>query len=157
MIWGLVNRPDLPRTHEKITSYKLCLFMRLFFAKKYIFPSSRLSARKEIEMKNITENTLGARIKAQRIRCGMTQEELAEVMCIPKSTISAYEDDKVDIKSSVIVELAKYLETDANYLLGMEDTEDGAFINEAMKLLKQIKDEKVKRLLLKQIAAVVEE
>ena len=42
----------------------------------------------------LTENTLGARIKAQRIRCGMTQEELAEAMCIPKSTISAYENDK---------------------------------------------------------------
>ena len=108
-------------------------------------------------MKNTTENTLGARIKAQRIRCGMTQEELAEVMCIPKSTISAYENDKVDIKSSVIVELAKVLETDANYLLGMEDSEEDAFINEAMELLKKIKDEKVKHLLLRQIEATVEE
>lgn len=108
-------------------------------------------------MKNITENTLRARIKAQRIRCGMTQEELAEVMCIPKSTISAYENDKVDIKSSVIVELAKVLEPDANYLLGIEGSEEDAFINEAMELLMKIKDEKVKRLLLKQIAAVVTE
>ena len=33
-------------------------------------------------------------------------------MCIPKSTISAYENVKVDIKSSVIVEIAKVLETD---------------------------------------------
>ena len=107
-------------------------------------------------MKNTTE-TLGARIKAQRIRCGMTQEELAEVMCIPKSTISAYENDKVDIKSSVIVELAKMLETDANYLLGIEVPEEDAFINEAMELLKQIKDEKVKHLLLKQIAVGIEE
>ena len=49
------------------------------------------------------------------------------------------------------------LETDANYLLGMEDPEEDAFISEAMDLLKQIKDEKVKRLLLKQIAVVVEE
>lgn len=85
----------------------------------------------------------------------MTQEELAEVMCIPKSTISAYENDKVDIKSSVIVELAQVLETDANYLLGIEWSEEDAFINEAMELLMKIKDEKVKRLLLKQIAAVV--
>ena len=108
-------------------------------------------------MKNITENSLGARIKAQRIRRGMTQEELAEMMCIPKSTISAYENDKVDIKSSVILELAKVLETDANYLLGMEAPEKDAFINEAMELLKQIKDEKIKQLLLKQIEAVVED
>lgn len=76
---------------------------------------------------------------------------------IPKSTISAYENDKVDIKSSVIVELAKNLETDANYLLGIEVSEEDAFINEAMELLMKIKDEKVKRLLLKQIVAVVTE
>lgn len=107
-------------------------------------------------MKNITENTLGARIKAQRIRCEMTQEELAEVMCIPKSTISAYENDKVDIKSSVIVELAKALETNANYLLGMENPEESAFINEAIELLKKIKDEKVSQLLLVQIEALTD-
>lgn len=107
-------------------------------------------------MKNTTENTLGARIKAQRIRCGMTQEELAEVMCIPKSTISAYENDKVDIKSSVIVELAQVLETDANYLLGIEVPEEDAFFNEAMKLLKRVDDDKIRRLLLRQITVAVE-
>ena len=108
-------------------------------------------------MKNTTENTLGARIKAQRIRCGMTQEELAEVMCIPKSTISAYENNKVDIKSSVILELSKVLETDANYLLGIEVPEEDEFVYEAMELLKQIRDEKIKRLLLKQIGVLVED
>ena len=66
----------------------------------------------------IKEETLGQRIRAQRIRLGMTQEELAEEMCVPKSTISAYENDRVDIKSSVIVELSKLLETNPNYLLG---------------------------------------
>ena len=51
-------------------------------------------------MNNITlaENTLGQRIKAQRMKMGYTQEQLAEIMCVPKSTISAYENDKVDIK-----------------------------------------------------------
>ena len=54
-----------------------------------------------------------------RIRMGMTQEQLAEVMCIPKSTISAYENDKVDIKGSVLVELSEHLDTTPNYLLGI--------------------------------------
>ena len=31
-------------------------------------------------------------------------------MCIPKSTISAYENDKVDIKGSVIVELLRQID-----------------------------------------------
>lgn len=71
------------------------------------------------KMKNfINEETLGQRIKAARIRMGMTQEQLAEVMCIPKSTISAYENDKVDIKGSVLVELSEHLDTTPNYLLG---------------------------------------
>ena len=74
----------------------------------------------------LAEETMGQRIKAQRIRIGLTQEQLAEAMCVPKSTISAYENDKVDIKSSVIVELSKVLETDANYLLGIEAPEEDA-------------------------------
>ncbi|WP_081345358.1 helix-turn-helix domain-containing protein [Kandleria vitulina] len=54
-----------------------------------------------------------------RIRMGMTQEQLAKVMCIPKSTISAYENDKGDIKGSVLVELSEHLDTTPNYLLGI--------------------------------------
>ena len=54
----------------------------------------------------LAENTLGQRIKAQRIRMGLTQEQLAEKMFVPKTTISTYERDASDIKSSVLVELA---------------------------------------------------
>ena len=107
-------------------------------------------------MKNITnEETLGQRIKAARIRKGYTQEELAEVMHIPKSTVSAYENDKVDIKGSVLVELAEHLDTTPNYLLGVEEKEDGAFVMEMKSLLSQISDEKTKAILLAQIKAIV--
>ena len=67
-------------------------------------------------MKNITENTLGARIKAQRIRCGMTQEELAEKMCTTKSMISYYENNHGDMKQSLIEEFAGILGTTKEYL-----------------------------------------
>ena len=60
----------------------------------------------------IKEETLGQRIRAQRIRLGMTQEELAETTFILKPTTSNYENDRIDIKSSVIAELAKVLKTD---------------------------------------------
>lgn len=66
------------------------------------------------------KDTLGQGIKSQRKRLDMTQDELAEIMHIPKSTISAYENDKVDIKGSVIVELSKCLFTNPNYLLGFD-------------------------------------
>jgi len=82
---------------------------------------------------SIKEETLGQRIRAQRIRLGMTQEELAEVTYIPKPTISNYENDRIDIKSSVIAELANALQTDPNYLiLGEKATKaDDGFMNEA--------------------------
>ena len=107
-------------------------------------------------MKNIiNEETLGQRIKAARIRKGYTQEQLAEVMCIPKSTISAYENDKVDIKGSVLVELSGHLDTTPNYLLGVEDKEEDEFVLKAEQLLSKIKDEKTKKILLAQITAVL--
>ena len=41
-------------------------------------------------------------------------------MYIPKSTISAYENDKVDAKKSTIAGLIKALDRDANYFYGIE-------------------------------------
>lgn len=106
---------------------------------------------------SIKEETLGQRIRAQRIRLGMTQEELAEITFIPKPTISNYENDRIDIKSSVIAELAKALETDPNYLILGEKAPEVAngFMNEAEGLFSKITDPKVQEMLLKQIRALV--
>ena len=99
MIWG----HDPPRTHEKIIGLKLTLFVRLFFF--------RLSARKEEKMSKLNnETTLGQRIRAQRIRMGMTQEELAELLYMKKSTISYYENDKKEMRASGLADLAKALD-----------------------------------------------
>ena len=57
----------------------------------------------------IKEETLGQRIRAARIRMGMTQEELAEKMCTTKSMISYYENDHGDMKQSMIAEFAVIL------------------------------------------------
>lgn len=100
----------------------------------------------------LSEGTLGQRIKAQRIRVGFTQEQLAEIMCLPKSTISAYENDKVDIKSSVIAELSRHLATKPDYLLGFE-TGENPYVITATAILQGIKDEKIKALLIGQMKA----
>ncbi len=71
-------------------------------------------------MKKIDNSTMGGRIKEQRIKAGMTQEQLAEKMCITKVAISQYENNKVDIKGSVLVEIAGILDTTAGYLLNSE-------------------------------------
>lgn len=103
-------------------------------------------------MQNYKVDTLGHRIKKARVRQGYTQEQLADIMHIPKSTISAYENDKVDIKGSIIVELAKTLTTTPNYLLGMDLTDDDSFIH----LLNKINDSKVREMIIVQLEALAE-
>ena len=103
----------------------------------------------------INYNSLGHRIKVQRLNRGMTQEQLAEIMCVPKSTISAYENNKVDIKSSVIVELSRVLDVSPNYLLGV-DMEDDPVIVEIVTFLHKVHDNKIKSILYAQIMAISE-
>ena len=86
--------------------------------------------------KNFTEDTFGQRIKAARVSKGLTQEELAEIMYIPKSTISAYENDKVDAKKSTIEGLIKTLDKDANYFYGIEQK-----VNPRVQRLSELADE----------------
>ena len=74
---------------------------------------------------SIKEETLGQRIRAQRIRLGMTQEELAEALYVEKSIISYYENDKKEMRASGLAEIAKVLQTTPNYLLGFADNNDG--------------------------------
>ena len=100
--------------------------------------------------------TIGMRIKEQRKKMRMTQEELAEIMCVPKSTVSAYENDKVDIKGSVLIELSNMLYTTPNYLLGYGDKPGVGDEAEAMNdvvssIFNRIKDDKVKELIIAQI------
>ena len=100
------------------------------------------------------EKTIGQRMKECRKRLGMTQEKLAEIMCVPKTTISTYERDASDIKSSVIIELAKHLETTPNYLLGFT----GDSVTEKIVVaLEKIGDEKIKEMLYIQVKALVGE
>ena len=53
----------------------------------------------------------------------MTQEALADVLYAKKSTISEYENDKIDLKYSVLKEIAKALDTCVSYLSGEQDEE----------------------------------
>ena len=104
--------------------------------------------------KRYKEDTLGQRIRAQRTRLCMTQEELAEALYVEKSTISYYENDKKEMRASGLAELAKVLQTTPNYLLGYEDETDEEFVLEVLSLLSGIKDETVKKVILAQIKAV---
>ena len=108
-------------------------------------------ARKEEKMDTINsmKKTLGERIREQRILMQMTQEELAEELCVKKSTISMYENDKVDIKGSILIELSGVLHTSPNYLLGMEEYEEDLL--EIITVYKNLKGSKTKQIALEQM------
>ena len=62
-------------------------------------------------------------IQECRVKMGMTQEKLAETLITKKSTISAYENDKIDIKVSVLKDLAKVLCTNVSYLVDGDEND----------------------------------
>lgn len=94
-----------------------------------------------------SEGTLGSRIKKLRKELGITQDKLSEDMLIPKTTLSSYENDKVDIKGSVLLELSRHLFTSPNYLLGFDSENEGD--NQSSEPIAvnyhKIKDKKVQR------------
>ena len=54
------------------------------------------------------------------------------------------------MRASGLAEIAKVLQTTPNYLLGFVDNNDG-FADEALGLLRDVKDQSVREILLKQI------
>lgn len=98
------------------------------------------------------EMTMGMRIRESRVKMGMTQEELAEQICSKKSLISQYENDKVDIKGSVIVELAEYLGTTTGYLLNGEVGDVfGEEEKEMLEFMAMLKNSELKKVAVQQI------
>ena len=61
---------------------------------------------------------------------------------------------KKEMRASGLAELAKVLQTTPNYLLGFADNNDG-FADEALGLLRDVKDQSVREILLKQIRALI--
>lgn len=61
------------------------------------------------------------RIKERRTALGMTQEELGEKLGLQKSAIAKYENGRVEnIKRSVILKMAAFLECSPSYLMGFD-------------------------------------
>ena len=82
--------------------------------------------------------TIGQRIKECRKAMGMTQEELANALYIPKTTVSSYERDVVDMKMGIIKELAKALHTTVGYLIDGENLELDEDIKQMVKMLQEM-------------------
>ena len=87
------------------------------------------------------EKTIGMRIKECRMKLGMTQQDLADSLYIPKTTVSSYERDVVDMKMGIIKELAKVLYTTAGYLIDGEKVELDENVMQVAMLLQEMPEE----------------
>lgn len=100
-------------------------------------------------------NTVGARIRECRKEMGYSQETVAAMLYMKKTTICKYEKDLHDIPSSVLVELAKALHTTPNYLL-LGDVEADDWMDDMIQMLEKIQKPEIKELVKKQIALLVQ-
>ena len=85
--------------------------------------------------------SLGGRIRELRQERGLTQEELGEKLFMRKSTISEYENDQIDIKCSVLREIAAALHVFPEYFFMADDINPK--IRDAVFVLSSITDEKL--------------
>ena len=102
------------------------------------------------------EKTIGQRIKEYRKKRGMTQEELAEAMFTRKSTISDYENDKIDFKISVLRELARVLGTSVTYLAEENAVNIEDEIMQMAMVLQQIKSSELRKAAIAQVKVLAE-
>ena len=79
------------------------------------------------------------------MKMGMTQEELAEALLTKKSTVSAYENDKIDIKISILKQIAALLGTTVAYLADDEKTEIGEDVMQVALLLQGMQNEELRK------------
>ena len=101
------------------------------------------------------EKTLGMRIRECRVKLGMTQEELAEALLTKKSTISAYENDKIDIKVSVLKDLAKVLCTNVSYLVDGDENDIAPEIMQVAVMLQAIQNKELRKVAIEQMKILV--
>ena len=102
------------------------------------------------------EKTLGQKIREYRRKRGMTQEELAEKLLSKKSTISEYENNKIDIKISILREIAKVLGVPLSCFLCEQDEDADDEIMQMAMALKQIKSKELRKAAIKQVMILAE-
>lgn len=62
----------------------------------------------------------GSTLKSLRLRSDLTQEQLAQKLCLTKSVISAYETGLRMPSYEVLIELSRLFKVSTDYLLGLE-------------------------------------
>lgn len=98
--------------------------------------------------------TIGSRIRAARKEMGYSQEELAALLYMKKTTICKYEKDLHDIPSSVIVQLARILHTSPNYLL-LGEGKANRWKDDMICIIEEINSPIMRQLAMEQMRSIV--
>ena len=124
------------------------LFCTLFFG-----CISGLRSGMESKMtKKIDNTTIGGRIKKRRNDLGLSQEELAEKLFTSKQMISAYENNKTELKLQIVKELAVALGTTTSFLIdGNEAVTYKEETAELVALFNCINKEEVRKIAIEQL------
>lgn len=97
-------------------------------------------------------STIGSRIRDRRKELGMSQEELAEKFYTSKQMISAYENDKTEIKVSVLRELVSALDTSTSYLVdGISEVRYTPQVEEMIENFSRLDNDKIREIAIQQI------
>ena len=67
-----------------------------------------------------------------------------------KSTVSAYENDKIDIKISILKQIAKVLDITVFYLAGEQDEDINSDVMQMAKVLQQIQSNELRKVAVEQ-------
>ena len=62
----------------------------------------------------------GKRLRDLRQERGLTQKQLAEMLCITQSTVGKYEREELQPNVDIILKICATLEISSDYLLGIE-------------------------------------
>ena len=122
-----------------------------------IFPFARLQKWRKGNMakKDIDLTTVGGRIKAKRIECGLTQVEAAEKLYMAPALYSHYENNRVDLKVSVVSEIAALFGTTAGYLIDGVENEISDEEKELLKVFGALKDDAFRKAALEQMKIIL--
>ena len=102
--------------------------------------------------KKIDNTTIGGRIKKRRNDLRLSQEELAEKLFTSKQMISAYENNKTELKLQIVKELAVALGTTTSFLIdGNEAVTYKEETVELVGLFNSISKEEVRKIAIEQL------
>ena len=66
----------------------------------------------------------GLRLKTLRQEKGLTQQQLAERLNVVKASVSGYEQNAIHPSAEMLIQICKFFDVSADYLLGLSDTRE---------------------------------